>query len=387
MARLVLHIGPPKCGSSSIQQFFDRQKRPCVENTRFLMLNPSEISELNGEAPSESILTTFTQRVVDHLTGCDVLILSHEYLFASRYAIKNICRLAKGLVTNISIIGYSRRQSEFLISAYSQWGFRSPAVIQEATLVLDKSELEPVLFSGLEQRLMSFILNDFAVPGGAKYPNFDWYHSYNEVRQLTQESGAVVKCGVLPHKESPHNLIQDFCEKAGLTLRDGMKEASQRIFNRSFNPDIVEAINNGVAFGLDMPGLDESNEVIVRLSKKMGNVQNESSEFLSNLKSYIETYFFSSNQEFCREYGPPESYFAPVARFSKQEILDLITRENQRRALNPSIVINNYRTLSAKMIELCLKLAKENRHLRNTMPAQIDTKPKILGTLKKLFKL
>jgi hypothetical protein len=386
MTSLILHIGPPKCGSSSIQQFFASQKRPCVQNTHYIMLDPLEISELNHEEPSESILTTFTQLVVDHRTGCDVLILSHEYLFACRYAIKNICNLAKNLVTNISIIGYSRRQSEFLISAYSQWGFRSPDIIKAATLVLDTFELEPVLFSGLEQRLIASIINDFDVPKDRKYKNFDWYHSYKEIRQLTQASGAVVKCGVLPKKESDTPLLQDFCEKSGLTLHDEMKDASQRVFNRSFDQDVIEAVNNAVAFGLDIPGLNESNQALVLLSTKMVKLKDNSSEFLSNLKSYIDTYFFSSNQQFCQEYGLRETYFAPHVRFSKQEILDLIIHENQQRALNTSIVINNYRMLSARMIELCFKLIKENSHKRNTMPAQIDPKPKILRTLSKLFK-
>ena len=47
-----------------------------------------------------------------------------------------------------------------------------------------------------------------------------------------------------------------------------MKDASQQIFNTSFNPDIIEAVNNAIAFGLDMPGPHESNQVLALLSKK-----------------------------------------------------------------------------------------------------------------------
>jgi hypothetical protein len=267
------------------------------------------------------------------------------------------------------MIGYSRKQSEFIISAYSQWGFRSPEGLKQAALVLKQSELESAFFSGLEQRLIASIINDFNVPGGGKHRNFDWYHSYKEIRQLTHESGAKVRCGVLPKKRSENTLIHDFCEKAGLTLRDEMKDASQQIFNRSFHPDIVEAIDNGVAFGLEMPDINENNQIIILLSNKMVTMENDSSEFLSNLKSYIDTYFFTSNQQFCQEYSLPESYFVPSTRLSKQEILDLIRHENQQRALNPSTMINQYRMLSARLIELCIKLAKENRRLRNGTPA------------------
>ena len=403
MTSLVLHVGPPKCGSTSIQQFFATQERPCVENIHYTLLDPLEISELNREQPSESILSTFTQLLADNLTGCDVLILSHEYLFECQYAIKNICNLAKNLVTEISIIGYSRRQSEFLISSYSQWGFRVPDRITEAILVLEKIKLDRVLFSGLEQQLIVSIVNDFYDYRYEEYRIFDWYHSYKGIRQLIDKSGAVVKCGVLPNKEFGNTLIHDFCKKSGLTLHDEINDTSQQIFNMSFNQDLIEAINNAVAFDLDVPGPHENNDVLDLLSNKMVKTTNDSSEFLSNLKSYIDSYFFSLNQQFCHEYDLRETYFAPSAQFSKQEILDLIIYEGQQRAMNKSIVINNYRMLAARMIELCLKLTKENSYIRDygpapvdnmpapvdTVPAAVDTKIKdysILGALRKLFK-
>ena len=396
MTRLILHVGPPKCGSTSIQQFFATQERPCVQNIHYTLLDPSEISELNREQPGESILRVFTQLLADNLTGCDVLIWSHEYLFECQYAIKNICSLAKNLVTEISIIGYSRRQSEFLISSYSQWGFRVPDRITEAIIVLDKIKLDRVLFSGLEQQLIVSIVNDFYDYRYEEYRIFDWYNSYKGIRQLIDKTGAVVKCGVLPNKEFGNTLIHDFCEKSGLTLHYEINEMSQQIFNTSFNQDLIEGINIAVAFGLDVPGPHEHNDVLESLSNKMVKMTNHSSEFLSNLKSYIDTYFLSLNQQYCQEYGLSEAYFTPETRFSKQEILDLIIREGQQRALNKSVAINNYRMLAARMIELCLKLTKENSYIRDNMPAPIDDMPapvdtkikdySIRGALRKLFK-
>ena len=379
MTRLILHVGPPKCGSTSIQHFFANQKKPCVENTYYKTLAPLEISELNREEPSESILTMLTQLFVDKLTRSDVLILSHEYLFECHYAINNICSLAKDLVTEIFVVGYSRKQSEFLISAYSQWGFRLPYRIKEAAVVFDELELDSVLFSGLEQQLITSIANDFYVADYGKYRILDWYNSYKEITQLIHESGAVIKCGVLPSKESDNTLIQDFCEKSGLTLRDEMKAASQQILNTSFNPDVIEAMNNAVAFGLDMPGPHESNDVLELLSNNMVKMTNQLSEFLFNLKSYIDTYFLGLNQQYCREYGLSETYFTPAARFNKREILDLIIQEDQQRTLNNSVVINNYRMLSAKMIELCLQLTKEggSGSRKDNLPAQLNLKRKV----------
>ena len=360
MTNLILHVGPPKCGSKSIQEFFATQNRPCVQNIHYIMLKSSEISDLNCEEPNESILAAFTKLIMDNLVGCDVLILSHEYLYECRYAIRNICNLAKNLVADMLIIGFSRRQSDFLISEYSQWGFRLPDRIKEVAIILEKSGLDPILFSGLEQRLIASIIDDFYVSGYGKYRLLDWYNYYKEIIQLTHESGAVVKCGVLPKHGADNTLIQDFCEKSGLTLLGEAKNASQQIRNISFNQEIIEAIHNAVVFGLDMPGLHERNDVLEMLSIKVVKTEKKVSSFLSYLKSYIDNYFFSSNQKFCQEYGINDTYFSPSAQFSKQEILDLITRENQQRTLNKSLIINNYRILSARMIELCFKLIKED---------------------------
>jgi hypothetical protein len=354
MTSLILHVGPGKCGSSSIQHFFATQKKPCVQETHYLLLNPLEFKEMNFEKPSESIVAIFTQLLSDNLIGCDVLILSHEHLFRCPYAIKNICSLAKNLTKNVSIIGYSRKQSDWLISAYSQWFFRSPDRIKETKDVLEKLKLDSVLFSGLERQLIASISNNFS---GHKHIN--WHKNYQEILHLVHDSGAVIKCGVLPNRDADLSLVQDFCEKSDLTLRDEMKNVSKQVFNLSFNKDIVEAINNAVAFGLDMPGPHESNKVLDLLSTKMDQAANNSSDLLSSLKSYIDNYFSSSNYQFCQEYGLRETYFATAAEFSKADILDIIINEDQQRALNKSLIINNYRMLSAKLVELCLNLTKK----------------------------
>lgn len=360
MAKLILHVGPGKCGSSTIQQFFATQKNPCVQSTHYSLLDPLEIRKLNCEEPNKSILATFTQQLSEKLIGCDALILSHEFLFQNPYAVKNICYLAKNKVSEISIIGYSRRQSDFLVSSYSQWLFRSLDRINEVTSVLDELELDDVLFTGLERQLIASIANDFysaRQPSG--YSILNWYNSYNNISQLAHESGAHIKCGALPNKESDITLIQDFCAKSELTLHPTIDNANQKPSNVSFNHDIIEAINNAVSFGLEVPSPGESNGVIGLLSTKMSPMMKGPSEFLSNLKSYIDTYYFDSNIQLCKQYGINEAYFVPSDSFKKPEILDVIVHEGHQRSLNKSTIIRNYQMLSARMIELCIKLAKK----------------------------
>ena len=361
MARLILHVGPGKCGSSSIQQFFATQKCPCIQNTYYKLLSPSLIAELNSEEPSESLLDSFTRQLSQDLDGCDSLILSHEFLFQNPYAVKNICLLAKNLAERTTVIGYSRRQSNFLISAYSQWLFRSTERINEVNNVLDKLELDPVLFTGLERQIIASIENDFySARQLSGYSILDWNNSYNNISQLIHKLGVVLKCGTLPNNESDVPLIQDFCTKADLTLHSRMKDTSIKTANLSFDHDVIEAINNAVNLGFEMMGPHESNDIINLLSSKMTTTTNKSSTFLFDIKSYVDAYFWESNQNLCKQYSLNQTYFVPSRSFSKQEILDMIVHEAQKRSLHKSTIIENYRILSAMMIELCIKIANSN---------------------------
>lgn len=324
-------------GLHQSNSFFAIQKKPCVQNTRNKLLDPLEIKELNCEEPSKLILATFAKQLSANLIRCDALILSHEVLFQRPYAIKNICCLAKNLVTKISIIGYSRRQSDFLISAYSQWFFRSPDRIKEATNVLDELGLDSNLFTGLEKQLIASIANDFySARQLSKYSILDWYNSYNNISQLVNESGAVIKCGILPNKKADIPLIQDFCAKSELILRRKMENVIQKTYNLSFNQDVIEAINNAVAFGLEMPNPHENNESLHLLSSKMSPIKKKSTVFLSNLKSYIDTHYLDSNKKLCKKYGLSETYFVPSVSLNKPEIMDMIVYEGQQRSNNKS---------------------------------------------------
>ncbi len=161
--KLILHVGPGKCGSSSIQNFFLQHKNTCIEKINFVFLDPKEIAKINSAEPSKDSANYFTQLIKSSIERNSVIILSHEIFFNKPSAIKNICAIAKNItgIDEILIIGYSRRQSEFMVSAYSQWLFRSPERIQEIKSTMRNIGIEPTQFSGLERQLIGSIINDF----------------------------------------------------------------------------------------------------------------------------------------------------------------------------------------------------------------------------------
>ena len=361
MPKLIVHVGPGKCGSSSIQKFFATQKKIRKNKTRYIKLRPAEIREFNCEDPGKSLRASFKKILSTNLNRCDALILSHEILFKNPHTIRNLCSLAQDLATKIIIIGYSRRQSDFLVSSYSQWLFRSQDRINEVAHALDELTIDPVLFTGLEKQIIASIANDFySARQRSGHDILDWNKSYTAIAQHVHEFNAEIKCGVLPTKKSDTPLIQDFCAKAELASHSKIKDKTNAVTNPSFNQDIVEAINIAVTQGLEIPERKKGNKIIQALSSQMDPLKKNSSAFLSDLKAYTDTYYQESNQQLCTHYGLDQTYFEPSKTISKPEILESIEQEGQKRSLNPTEIIRNNQILSAKMVELCVKLTKED---------------------------
>jgi hypothetical protein len=305
------------------------------------------------------LLESFRRQLSLDLEGCDCLVLSHEFLFQNPHAVKTICFSAMHLAQQITIIGYSRKQSDFLSSAYSQWLFRSADRIQEVNNSLVKLGLDPILFTGLERQFIASIENDFySARMLSGYSILHWSNSYNTIFQLVHEYGVVLKCGILPNRATDVPLIQDFCLKAGLTLCREMIIPSMQTANVSYDHDIIEAINIAVGLGFEMMGPHDDNFIIELLSSVMIDLPTGKRGFLCDLQSYVDAYYWDSNQNLCDAYGLDRAYFLPTEILGKQKVVDMIVREGQRRSLHKSMIIENYRVLSAKMIELCVKLAK-----------------------------
>src|SRR5690606_29682577 len=105
MKKIILHIGPGKCGSSSIQSFFDTNKKPCKERVSFILMKIIDINKLNVEVLSEDLSLYYEGFLRKGIRKYDVLILSHEYLFQCSLAIKQLCFLSTKLSIETCVIG------------------------------------------------------------------------------------------------------------------------------------------------------------------------------------------------------------------------------------------------------------------------------------------
>jgi hypothetical protein len=357
VSRLILHVGPGKCGSSSIQGFFASEAAPCRERTRFALLDPRELFRLECRDTADDASDRLAQQISDASADSDAVILSQEALFKLPGAVASICRLASALGLTTTIVGYSRRQADFIVSAYSQWLFRSPDRAREASTAVADLGLEPALFSGVERHLIAAIVTDFAtVRQLSGHSILDWHAGYCRIARLVEPTGAAVAVGQLPRAgSSTVSLIDDFCARCALTLAPELRGRRGPLANIRFEPDLVEAIHDAVSVGFEMPGPHDRNAEIAALSAALAPAHACDSRFFADLRAYVDGRFFASNTALCRDFDLPVAYFEPSRRITRDEIIGTIHNEHARRHADPTAIIERYRRLSARLAALLFR--------------------------------
>jgi len=348
MKSLIIHVGPPKCGSTSIQRFFGMHENPCIEKTKFVPLTGKILEVLSQDEVENS---DFINLFEGSLKESDCLIVSHEALFHSPKALENICMVASKRVTEITIVGYSRKVAGFIISRYNQWGFRRTENDKDIERILLENELDPVQFMGVEKEIIWHILTDFS-----EIQIANWYHSYGEIEKVVSPYDVEVRAGILQNKESNESLIENFCKTANLSIREDRKDEKIRS-NIQFSSHLTESIKIAGEMGLNVPTPHTDNEFFREFSKIIDSEMVVNYEFLSILREYVDSCFYESNLKFCRKYNLNQSYFAASEQYSRNEILEIIKAE-QRKRIEDQTLTKRYRELSGILAAACFKYYK-----------------------------
>ena len=349
MKALIIHLGPGKCGSSSIQHFFSTCTDPCLERTGFLHFKPALIQAVDGEQAKDSAQREMAHLLEKGFGGCEKLIVSHEMLFKLPGVVRTIVDLAAEYTSDIRCVGFCRRQSNFIVSAYSQWFFRSVERVREIDRAVCDAGWQAPLFSGLERQFMASVINDFHSARQLSGDSIlDWEKSYRTLSQTLEGTGASVHCGTLPDSGAETSLIEAFCRLSGLTLNAGRLEGKPR--NTRYDPDLVEGINAAVSLGIPMPGPHENNAWLGRVSRSAESCKaSDSTEFFLALKSYTDSYFHASNEKLCQKFGLNGDYFKPREVYDKPEIIGLIQAENEKRVANGADILKACRWRLARI--------------------------------------
>ena len=360
MRKLIIHVGPGKCGSSSIQEHFKSNERDySLQSTSFLHLNANWIGKVHksNNFPEER---PETNRVKNSAARHQTLILSHEYLFQKPRAVSTICKKLEQYFQEIIIIGYSRRQSEHIKSSFNQWIFRSKERLLESYNCLKKHGINPTLFTSLERYLIAGALTDFRSTrqlSGDLILN--WHKRYSRLDELTKNTNTTVKCGVIPIPQTAksNSLIKDFHLKAGLQLINSRKHQQETQANPQFNQTLVEAVSNFQLLNeTKLVEPHKKNKELAAISQALTANSKNKTTFEMQLESYIDSFFWNSNIKFCDKYDLPTESFEPKEILTQSTIRYLVENEQIERQHNPEILIETYQAMNAELAQACMKL-------------------------------
>jgi hypothetical protein len=295
----------------------------------------SSILDIDQSEYDEETIAPVKAIIEDLFTHADTIFLSHEFLFSKMSSIINIARFSSSLADSVMVLGYCRRQSDFIKSAYGQWHFRSLDRTKEVCDALIDNNFDPIQFSGIERFLVAAIITEMDTArqlSGDKI--FHWGPRYKHLRDSLDSYGVEISVGVMPTKMNRFSLIDDFYKRSGIE-RGGTDNSTDTVANLQFNPDLIEAVNIAVMYGMDVPGPHEHNDLIRSINLEGSETNPKDALFLERLEAFVDTNFWLENQEFCRQFGLQEDYFRPKIEISKQSIESIIKSEYQCRLDNP----------------------------------------------------
>lgn len=322
-----MHIGPPKCGSSSIQNYL---KSECSAQYRHVA--PSLIDLMNQQPDlMDQKVVEFIGEVNRLVKSDKVVILSHEYFFECHYAIKYICDQVK--VDRITIIGYVRRSSHVLVAAFNQWEFRNPDMSDDIQRILRTHKIDSNLFLGVEAYLMAIILASEKLV----LRPYNWSEEYGSLESLLKYDHVEIKVNALPSNVRSYDLIVDFCDKAGLSKEN----YSPDVINPSFSEIVVESFYRTSNEFKNRVGQHGFNHFFRKLSAEMNDLELSDTNFFKSLCLYIDGENYSETLSFSQRYGIPESELLTNHRIEKDEVLKLIKEENELRKSQLDVLQNN----------------------------------------------
>jgi len=330
--KIALHVGPGKCGSTSIQRAIINRDSYFNNNISGIFIKPGVVVRLDNEVAPDDVEKAIDIRIKKKSKEADSenLMISHESFFKMPRAVRNMVKIANKHCGEVVVILYVRKQSELIVSSFGQWIFRDRDRIIENNKIIEDHGIDPIYFSGVERHLIASVMSDFRASRLLSgHMHLDWMKSLGELEQALEGTGAHLKVGVLPNKKFKFNLVSDFIAKCGITT-EGLKEVDH-IANNSFHAAVIEATVNSLESGYKMPGPHNNAFYINSSGKELQKVASSSS-FIDKLKAYIDSYFSSSNELASCRFNLPSKYFESKNSLNKSEILSIVRQEESNRS-------------------------------------------------------
>ncbi|WP_428928923.1 hypothetical protein [Marinibacterium sp. SX1] len=362
LRRIVLHVGPEKCGSTTIQGALGMDPAapgPMADRVRGVLLDPYALVFLESDSPAENVVADLHGLIAAH--GRDdsnrLLVLSHEMIFKSPRLLGVLAAIAGEHADEVVALACLRRQSDLVISGFGQWHFRSAERLRAAGAVIEAQGIEPGLFLAVERHLAAALLDGWQVarqPSGHFYA--DWAAGLAERAGVMRAVGGRLAVAALPPRGQEARFLPEVLGRIGLAmppagvgsevgteaapgteqdtgLKTGPRIGPKIRRNRSFHPAVIEATATAVLAGLPMPGPHEANHFFRDASRRWAAANRPSPDlsFLARLAARVDAHFAEGNAAVTAEWGLDPACLAPAGPVGAGTLAGLLAEEADRR--------------------------------------------------------
>ena len=340
--RLVVHVGAQKCASSSLQASLRLAAQASKGALGFCFLNPVQLRNADQALrQNRDIDFGYIDRVLCEQSSPQVVV-SHEMLGNHPSLVCSIARRAldQHYFDHVVISGYSRLQSSYHISAFSQWFFRDRKKLSDDRKVLVRYGLDWKKFTALERNLLALSLV------GQDRNWFDDYQCFLGGVKSLGHSVTVVSSHI-PTRSLPYSLLVHFLSSTGLSLEHDDLGSFDVHKNHSFNRALIHAMSTHLSALQPhqqsfFPGPHEGNRWLFRVCKRLASIDQLMTKFhtiftpdLKNaLVGHLDSRASSSNQQYCELMSVDFDYFKPSDQaklLSDDELIALANDTSQSR--------------------------------------------------------
>lgn len=329
---LIIHIGAPKCASSSIQESLKKLSKinkkvyfhllKCGAKDNDYPFKPDKFSIPQDD--KDSIGKVIKNLI---LSKKKINIISHESLFDSHsdkvtHILEEIGN--KQYFKKIYIVGFVRKISSFIDSSFEQWHFRDKNFLLKQKSYLSKIGIDSNLLLPKERNLVSFLFKNKNYIG--------WNASLKKVdswKRIADNYSLDLSFGFdhIPVNNYEFDLLKRFLDLCKISFFFSDKElAAARVkVNKRYSFILTNAISMQIIdnpyLAKLMPKPHELNyflEVISSNISKNEDVLIDFEEYcpysnylLENLQSVIDQKLYFRNSEFAETFDFPKEVFLP----------------------------------------------------------------------------
>ncbi|WP_144213668.1 hypothetical protein [Shewanella donghaensis] len=359
--KVIIHVGPGKCGSFSLQKIFLDASRS--RHLGYIKVAPNTIKAMESNSLETGEVDELFDAIKKLVNSFPLVIISHEFFFQNLNAIVKLATNVKQFARSVTVVGFCRPQSAFLASAYSQWIFRDKTRLIEIDDILRKACFNPILFSGVERYYIAAVLTGFDSARQRSGRNIlDWYKHYSQLAIMLKPLNIKVKVEQLLSGGTNVTLAKNFCRLSDLNADYFTKYAtSLNVINPAYNEHLVEVIANGNRLGLDMIPNEHYNDRLLSFSNLQNIAPCFNSKVLDKLKLYVSWYFEDSNtrlaDEFQFDFNFPEGKYINGSVFAKDKecelnlILKFLRSEQELRLIDIESILLYHQQISSLLLK------------------------------------